>query len=76
MCRMFHRSIRTLLEKRHLLVDLTKKIEIFHLEKLITKINCMFFQSFLLKTPTLALLMHSNDVSKLWHDMFGNINLR
>ena len=48
-----------------------KKIEIFHLEKLITKINCMFFQIFLLKTPTLALLMHSNDVSKLWH-----INLR
>ena len=27
------------------------------------------FSKFLLKTPTLALLMHSNDVSKLWCDM-------
>ena len=27
------------------------------------------FSKFLLKNPTLALLMHSNDVSKLWHDM-------
>ena len=34
------------------------------------------FSNFLLKTPTLALLMHYNDVSKLWHDMFGHINLR
>ena len=34
------------------------------------------FSKFLLKTPTLALLMHSNDVSKLWQDMFGHINLR
>ena len=33
------------------------------------------FSNFLLKTPTLALLMHSNDVSKLWHDIFGHINL-
>ena len=34
------------------------------------------FSKFLLKTPNLSLLMHSNDISKLWHDMYGNINLR
>ena len=34
------------------------------------------FSKFLLKTPTLTLLMHSDVGSKLWHDMFGHINLR
>ena len=34
------------------------------------------FSKFLLRNPTLALLMNSNDVSKLRNDMFGNINLR
>ena len=33
------------------------------------------FSKFLLKTPNLSFLMHSNDVSKLLHDMFGHINL-
>ena len=46
------------------------------LRKFDQKNKLYVFSNFLLKTPTLALLTHSNDVSKLWHDMFGHINLR
>ena len=44
-------------------------------EKVDHKNKLYVFSKFLLKTPSLALLMHSNDVSKLWHDMFGHIKL-
>ena len=75
MCQMFHESVGTPSKKRRLLVDLKKKNSKISLRKVDHKNKLYVFSKFFLKTPTLALLMHSNDVSNLWHDMFGHINL-